>query len=94
MTKIIPIDVSIKDIRIVFSITKGNISLKVLFKEARVNIAPIPGEHDNSYRMATLARNEELLAQSYLDIFSMTEPLLQLITYYTQRGWEVKDLSY
>lgn len=58
-----------------------------------MNIAPVNGEHDNAYRMATLARNEELLAQSHLDIFSMTDPLLQLISYYTQRGWEVRDLS-
>lgn len=73
-------------------ITKGNISLRVLFKEAKVNVAPVRGEHDNAYLLATLARNEELLAQVHLNIAPQNNPKDQLALYYTRRGWEVKEM--
>lgn len=69
-------------------ISKGHIALQVRYGTGAVWVHPAGGKV--SSLLATLARNEELLAQVYLTQQERRDPQAQLTDYFRQRGWEVK----
>lgn len=71
-------------------IYKGNTALQVQYAPQAVWIQPIVGEYDNKPLLSTLARNEELLAQVYLNHQPAGDTPAQLTEYFEQRGWQVK----
>jgi len=76
----------------VLIIYKGKTSLQVWYKGLDVCILPLFGEFDNHNMLATIARNEELLAQLFLNHTPTDEPWVQLAAYFMQRGWSVKEV--
>lgn len=69
-------------------ISKGHIALQVQCGTGAVWVQPAGGKA--SSLLATLARNEELLAQVYLTQQERRDPHAQLSDYFRQRGWEVR----
>lgn len=70
---------------------KGNTTLKVRCQDQSVTIAPVAGMHDNARLLATIAKNEELLAQLFLNNLNHPDAIAQLAAYFMQRGWQVKQ---
>lgn len=69
-------------------IHKGNIALQVQCGAGAVWVQPAAGK--TSSLLATLARNEELLAQGHLTLQDGHDTQELLANYFQQRGWVVK----
>lgn len=74
-------------------ICKGKTSLQVWCAEMEVYVLPLYGEFDNHNMLAIIARNEQLLAQLFLNHTTTKEPWMQLAAYFMQRGWSVKEIE-
>lgn len=70
---------------------KGNTILQVRCRAQSVSIAPLAREQDNLRLLSTIAKNEELLAQLFLNSLTDPDAVAQLAAYFMQRGWQVKQ---
>lgn len=73
-------------------LTKKYIRLQVYGDLPRVRILPLAQSREEERLVATIARNEELLAGVYLSIAGPHDQQKQLVNYFTHRGWQVQQV--
>lgn len=72
-------------------VAKGKITLQVNLREGKVSVLPASDPQESSRLLATIASNEELLAQVKLHAVASADDRLHLIQYFTARGWTVQE---